>query len=566
MNSLKFKTIGAQIKFGFGIIIFLLVLVITSIFVIAINYNEKHNEVITSIIKANQIQEIMSEYTPTIISQLSFEAKRKSLYDNSLETSEKVYGSLEYLYEHMSNENKEGSDKLIVIKTKLDTYFENLKEISASNEELSMDDIQKKYQKIREYDISVSESVRELISSQLKFSDGMITQINHEFNLIVVVSGIIIVLIIFFALFYALKLSGRISKALRKLTEAAKCIEQGDLRVNDIKIDSEDELKILSIAFNNMKKSLIELTKKINNVGTNVSTSAIQLDENIKQNTEASTQITLSVQEIAAGATKQAEEANDTYGRIEEIRESLQAVATSSDKVMVLSDESKKVATIGSESISRFVEQINKINDTMQNAAKDIRELNIKSQSIEKIIEVIKSISEQTNLLSLNAAIEAARAGEAGRGFSVVAGEVKKLADQSAISAKQITSMIENIQHETGKINESIYKAVEEVNDAHRFVSQTKDALNNIEVSNSKVNSEIESMTGEITGILDSVYLIHSSSSEISAIAQQFATSCEEIAASTQEQASRLENMSVTSEMLSDNVSELQSLIKDMKV
>lgn len=565
MKFIRFKSIGAQIRFGYAIVIVLLVAVISAVFFISINFNSKHNEILMSIIKSNQIRENMGTYTPTIINQLSLAERRKALYENAAKTREELYGSIDYLDKTISEENAEGRLKLEAIKIKLDTYFDSLKEISDGSETLSMTEIHQKYQQIRNYDGFIANGVNELVSSQLKFSEGVKEEINRQFNLILLFIVVVVTLVILSAMVYSLKMSGRISKALKCLTETAGKIEQGDLRVADIILDSEDELKLLSTAFNSMKKGLIVITQKVHDVGHSVSSSAIQLNENIRQNADVSTQITISIQEIAGGASKQAKAACDTYDTVEVIKDSLQAIAKNSDNVLSLSEDSKKIANEGTQSINLFIEQINIINNTMQNAAKAIGELNEKSKNIEKIIDVITSISEQTNLLSLNAAIEAARAGEAGRGFAVVSDEVKKLAEQSALSAKQITDMIKNIQQETGKINESIYKGVDEVKDATKLMSSAKNALDNIKSSNSKVNHEIVTMSSSITQVLESVLLIYSASREISAIAQQFAASSEEIAASTQEQSSRLEQMAEASEILSENAGELQDLIKDLK-
>lgn len=566
MMRLKFKSIGAQIKFGYVVVIFLFIIVILSIFVISINFNMKHNRLIQSIIEANQIQMVMSEYTPTIVNELSSAERRSAVYQNAEVTRNQVYKNIEYLDKTILGENNYSRVKLEAIKAKLDTYFDNLKDISEGSETLSMNEIQNKYQKIRDQDVFISNGVKELISSELQFSEETNKEVNKQFNRMLLMSLSAVIFIISIAAIYSLRLSGRISKALKKLAEASKSIEQGDLRINDIHLDSRDELKVLSIAFNNMKKGLILMTQKIDDVGENVSTSAIQLTDNIKLNSEVSTQITMSIQEIASGAEKQAKVASNTYETIETVKDSLQTITRNSNNVMELSNESNKVASEGAQAIHRFVEQINTISETMQSSADAISELNVKSKRIEKIIEVITSISEQTNLLSLNAAIEAARAGVAGRGFAVVADEVKKLADQSAISAKQITNMIEDIQIETSKINASIYKGVDEVESATNLISQAKDALSNIETSNLKVNNEVESMTTGITGILDSVLGIYSTSKEVSAIAQQFAATSEEIAASTEEQTNNLEQMSDASELLTDNAIALRGLIKDMKI
>ena len=230
-----------------------------------------------------------------------------------------------------------------------------------------------------------------------------------------------------------------IMKPINDLKEHAITISQGDL-TRTIKVKSNDEIGQLGRAFNEMVESLRNLVNKVNLNATQVAASAQELTAGAEQTTDATEQVSHAIQEVASSSEKQTSGVEETANALDEIAHGVTLITDSSIKVSDLSRHTMNQAEIGGKVVSDVVNQMKSISESVTESNVMIESLNERSKEVSTILNVITAIAEQTNLLSLNAAIEAARAGEHGRGFSVVAEEVRKLAEQSQQSAKEIDS------------------------------------------------------------------------------------------------------------------------------
>ncbi|MED4330242.1 methyl-accepting chemotaxis protein, partial [Schinkia azotoformans] len=192
--------------------------------------------------------------------------------------------------------------------------------------------------------------------------------------------------------------------------------------------------------------------------------------------------------------------------------------------------------------------------------------IHLQSQEISKLVFVIKEISDQTNLLALNAAIEAARAGEHGKGFSVVANEVRKLAEQVAVSVSDITSIVTNIQRETNLVTESLLEGYEEVKQGSNQIIFTKEKFYSISNSLKEMGNSITSISLNLEEIAVNSKRINSSTEEVAAIAEESAAGIEQTSASTQQISSSMEEVASSSEQLSKLAGELNGLVLQFKI
>ena len=208
--------------------------------------------------------------------------------------------------------------------------------------------------------------------------------------------------------------------------------------------------------------------------------------------------------------------------------------------------------------------------DSTKNSSKKVSEviwnLSTKSNEIGEVVEFINGITEQINLLSLNAAIEAARAGEAGRGFTVVANEVKKLAELSQESTLKISKLITEIQSD-------IKKSVEEVSNTNQTIDKqavalknTDDSLKKIETSVFEVTQKIKEVTAETEAINNSTSVVEEAIGKIVALIETNASSTEEVAASTEEHTASIEEISASMNLLTDLSNNLEKTIQKFKV
>jgi methyl-accepting chemotaxis protein len=261
---------------------------------------------------------------------------------------------------------------------------------------------------------------------------------------------------------------------------------------------------------------------------------------------------------VATGSAQQANHTNEVLRKIENAKEQIQTGYQNSEKTLANAVSSSQSVEVGQNSIGQAIGQFDIVAKTVQEASQTIQSLGHRSKEIGSIVTTITEISGQTNLLALNAAIEAARAGEAGRGFAVVADEVRKLAEETSHATEKITGLIQDIQQETVRavtIMEANQKAVgEQVS----TIRGSESALAEI-FSNTKLVEQDAHQTQEVLGNLQlNADDILRASMEISSINQETAAATEEVAASTEEQ-------TATMEMIAAQAADLKKLAVHLK-
>lgn len=367
-----------------------------------------------------------------------------------------------------------------------------------------------------------------------------------SFTLLVILMIITIIISVAIAFFFARFLT----RPIEKLSQATKEVAAGNLAVKEVTIDSKDELAELAHSFNTMIHQLQTLVGNVSQSSTFVAASAQQLLASTEQSSKATQHITSSIQEVASGSRLQEEHITNNHQTLEEISTGVERVAHATSEVSSLSDEALKMTERGQMSIDHVVEQMQQINHSTTDSASRIRLLNERSSEIANIVNVITEISDQTNLLALNAAIEAARAGEHGKGFAVVADEVRKLAEQSKQSADDIAALIQEIQQETQRAVTSMDHGTKDVAAGIEAVSFVGDGF-------TRINEAIQHITNEITDITQSAEeMAHSSSQIVDAM--------EKISYLSKDASDYSENVALTSEKQLSTMEEINSASEDL--
>lgn len=362
---------------------------------------------------------------------------------------------------------------------------------------------------------------------------GMVGQGEAEAELAEVTYKNILLAAILVAVFFVatvILFSRWITHPLRELTNAADTVaREGDL-TKTVPIKSKDEVGQLAEAFNQMIYNLGSLVKHVQDGGMQIGSS--------------SREILVASEEQASGSTEQASAVNEISVTMGELAATSKQIADNASSVTDLAEQTLTNAQAGKETVNDSVEGMDEIREATEQIAGRILELGQKSQDIGRIIEMISSIADRTDLLALNAAIEAAKAGEAGRGFAVLAGEIRILAENVVDATRQITELITQIQ---GSINASVM-AMEE---------GTKKVERGVELANK---------TGEsLDEILDMIERTTSSSRQITMSTQQQQSASDQAVAAMNEIAEVTRQSETTAKRTATVAKELAGLSGDLE-
>nr|WP_272508956.1 methyl-accepting chemotaxis protein [Clostridium ganghwense] len=268
------------------------------------------------------------------------------------------------------------------------------------------------------------------------------------------------------------------------------------------------------------------------------------------------------IESLAQGAEKQAQKSQSGSEKLTYFADDINEASTIANKVKEYSSNTNIVSRQGIEAIDNLQDKFEANNKSINRAFESVGALANSSEHIGQIINSIESIASETNLLALNAAIEAARAGEAGKGFAVVADQIRKLSEQTTLSAKEIETIINEIKTEASNTKNDmgdVNKALSEVN---KSVEESKQAFKVIGETIENTISHINILVKKINTVNENKDDVLKSTKEISAISQESAASTEEIAAAIQEQVISIQNISKASEKLGSVVDSLEQISK----
>jgi methyl-accepting chemotaxis protein len=375
-----------------------------------------------------------------------------------------------------------------------------------------------------------------------------------------------IVLVIIFAVTLALTvllgllLISGIKNPIERLLNIVTNIAKGNLNIKAIEITTDDEIGKLSKEVNIMLENLRSIISSSKVSSESLSTLSGDISNNIEQASMAIQQISSTVQGVADGAQETANNVTSASNAVETMSKKIEELSQNASKVEKTAQDAMKLTEEGQRVIDELNKGFSKTTDATNSVVTVMSELEQTAGEIGRIVETIMSISSQTNLLALNAAIEAARAGEAGRGFAVVADEVRKLAEESNQSAQRISQFIEEIRNRITLAARSTDEAVKTISTQVEIGTSVTETFNKISQANTGISSMIQEINSGIISLVNDGKKISDAIQSVAAIAQENAASSEEVSAAVEEVTATMENITSNLQRLIEISRELDEI------
>ncbi|MFW6287257.1 MAG: methyl-accepting chemotaxis protein [bacterium] len=379
----------------------------------------------------------------------------------------------------------------------------------------------------------------------------------------IVIGGIIFLIVLFLAIFITIRKF--LLKPIHTIKNAMKNVANGDLKQNII-IKSRDEIGELANDFNTMVNNLKRIVSSINKATEDVTVASSSMQSSSHEVADIFEVVSDTIDQVASGSDQQALSVEKINSEVLNLDTRLKGIESTNTMVENLAMEMNQATIIGSEKMDDVSGQMNNIRKSISEVENQINGLNEIIKEIDSILDMINSVSEQTNLLALNAAIEAARAGETGRGFSVVADEIRDLAVDSSSSADQIRNLVNKIKEETKQSTQKMLEGNREIDNGSLVVESANKAFENIKDGLNKLIQGIKESTSEIGYTSKNSKMIVENVQSISGISEETTASAEEMSATSKKLTSYIHGIITNNSKLGEVVSELNQVVNKFEI
>lgn len=353
-----------------------------------------------------------------------------------------------------------------------------------------------------------------------------------------------------------------ITKPLKLLESAVTKAAKGDIGEDAPVPKNDDEIRSLSLAFNEMQHNIRDIVRSIDTNFESTKEKVLQMTADTNKAVEQSRNMTRTISDISKGTDHSAKAMQATANSVEDVLLIANEVQEKARKSEKLSNEMVSTLNNSKEIVHSLVSDVREMEKSSEESLHTVKQLEKHTKEVEKIISFVGEIAGQTNLLALNASIEAARAGEHGRGFAIVAEEVRKLADQSADAVLGITNLIQNIQFEVKNVVEQITYQVNLANDEANKGSETNKAIHTMTKSIDEVVHAVTYIVSLIEQQFSHIEQTVGQSQEVTAIAKETSVGALEVASAAEEQTNVIQDVNNLADELVSQAEDLKETIK----
>jgi len=386
--------------------------------------------------------------------------------------------------------------------------------------------------------------------------DELVRDAGQIYNMTWIIAGLAALLAIGIGLFVVRMVATPLVRLRNLMNDGA----QGDLTVRS-NFSGRDEIGQLSQSFNQMMAQITTLVNQTNQSARDVLITAEELAEASRKTAISAKEIAVATEEIAGGATSLAVEAEKGSDLTSEISEQMKQVVSANDQMGVSADEVERASQQGTSYMNIVIEKTGLTEEMTRSMVEKVDRLKESTRSIRKILDLLNNMTKQTNILSLNATIEAARAGTAGKGFMVVADEIRKLAEQSRQSIDVVGQITETIQREIDETVSVLSEAYPIFQEQIESVKEASQIFLTVQGQMGDFIDRLGSATESITVLERSQTVLSEAMGNVSAVAEQSSATSEEVASLSHEQTSISEGLVQLSNKLETVSKELTELL-----
>lgn len=358
----------------------------------------------------------------------------------------------------------------------------------------------------------------------------------------------------------------RITQPLVQVSDEAAKISEGDLTGQDVEVRTKDEIGKLTSSFNTMRSNLRSLVHNVQENTEQLSAASEELFASTQEITATTNDVTHRVLDTSEAAQNSSQIAGDSATAMEETAIGVQRIAEATQTLHSKALTASEVAANGRKIITEAKDQMTTIDGSTVTVNALVTKLAKQTEEINSISQVITAITDQTNLLALNAAIEAARAGEHGKGFAVVADEVRKLAEESKNSATSIVALTQEIKRDTAEVEEAVRHSLASVKEGVAIIEKAGESFNQIEFDVEDMKNSIQDVSATSEQLSASAEEVTASVNEIAIGANKASESIEMIAAAMEEQSASMEQVNDVAAAVTENSQQLQTQIQQFRV